>query len=46
MAQTSGWRVGRACPLSPGNSDINLFRSRQYIGDLDAEIPDGAFELS
>jgi hypothetical protein len=28
-----------------GNSDINLFRYRQCIVDLDAEMPDRAFDL-
>ena len=45
LAQTSGWRAGRACPLCPGISDINLFRYRQGVIDLDAEIPDCAFDL-
>jgi hypothetical protein len=26
LAQTGDWRSGRACPLCPGISDINLFR--------------------
>ena len=38
-------RAGRACPLCPGISDINLFRYCQSVIDLDAEIPDGAFDL-
>ena len=37
--------TGRACPLCPGISDINLFRYRQRIIDLDAEIPDRAFDF-
>jgi len=37
--------AGRACPLCPGTSDINLFRYCQRIIDLDAEIPDGAFDF-
>jgi hypothetical protein len=45
LAQTGGWRAGRACPLCPGISDINLFRYRQGVIDLDAEIPDCAFDL-
>ena len=36
---------GRACPLCPGISDINLFRYRKGIIDFDAEISDGAFDL-
>jgi hypothetical protein len=45
LAQTGGWRAGRACPLCPGISDINLFRYCQSVIDLDAEIPDRAFDL-
>ena len=37
--------MGRACPLCPGISDINLFRYRQGVIDLDAEIPHRAFDL-
>jgi hypothetical protein len=37
--------VGRACPLCPGISDINLFRYCQRIIDLDAEVSDRAFDL-
>jgi hypothetical protein len=45
VAQTGGQRTGRACPLCPGISDINLFRYCQGVIDLDAEIPDRAFDL-
>jgi hypothetical protein len=45
LALTGGWRMGRACPLCPGISDINLFRYCQGVIDLDAEIPDRAFDL-
>src|SRR4051794_30422988 len=45
MAQTGSWRVGRACPLCPSMSDINLFCYCQGVIDLDAEIPHGAFDL-
>src|SRR6266704_2416312 len=38
VAQTGGWRTGRACPLCPGRSDINLFRYCQSIIYFDAEI--------
>src|SRR3984893_11829280 len=38
LAQTGGWRSGRACPFWPGISDINLFRYCQGVIDLDAEI--------
>jgi hypothetical protein len=45
LAQTAGWRTGRACPLCPGVSDINLFRYCQGVIDLDAELSDRAFDL-
>jgi hypothetical protein len=45
LAQTGGWKTGRACPLCPGISDVNLFRYCQRIIDLDAEISDRAFDL-
>jgi hypothetical protein len=45
LAQSGVWRVGRACPLCPGISDINLFRHCWGVIDLDAEIPDCAFDL-
>jgi hypothetical protein len=44
-AKTGGYGSGRACPLGPGISDINLFRYCQGVIDLDAEIPDRAFDL-
>ena len=37
--------TGRACPLCPGISDINLFRYCKGVIDLDAEIPNRAFDL-
>jgi hypothetical protein len=37
--------MGRACPLSPGISDVNLFRYRQGIVHFDAEVSDCAFDL-
>jgi hypothetical protein len=45
MAQTGGWRLGRACPLCPGISDINLFCYCQSIVYFDPEISDRAFDL-
>jgi hypothetical protein len=45
LAQTGGKRAGRACPLCPGISDIDLFRYCQGVIDLDAEIPDRAFDF-
>jgi hypothetical protein len=37
--------MGRACPLCPGISDVNLFCYRERIIDLDSKVPDGAFDL-
>jgi hypothetical protein len=37
--------MGRACPLCPGISDVNLFRYRKRIIDFDAEVSDGAFDF-
>jgi hypothetical protein len=45
LAQSGGRRAGRACPLCPAISDINLFRYCEGVIDLDAEIPDSAFDL-
>jgi hypothetical protein len=45
VAQTGGWRLGRACPLCPGISDINLFRYCQSIVYLNAKISDRALDL-
>jgi hypothetical protein len=38
-------RTGRACLLCLGISDINLFRYCQCVIDLNAQIPDRAFDL-
>src|SRR5882724_3231321 len=45
LAQTGGWRSGRACPLCPGISDINLFCYCQRIVHFDAEVSNRAFDL-
>ena len=45
MAQSCRSEAGRACPLCPGNSDVNLFRYGQGIIDFDTEISNGAFDL-
>jgi hypothetical protein len=45
LAQTGGWRSGRACPLCPGISDINLFSYGQSIIYFDAQISNRAFDL-
>jgi hypothetical protein len=38
-------RLGRACPLCPGISDVDLFRYRKCVIDLNAEVSDGAFNF-
>ena len=38
--------MGKAYPLCPGGSDINLFRDRERVVNLDAEIADGAFDFA
>src|SRR5258707_7851445 len=45
LAQTGGWKMGRACRLCPGTSDINSFCYCQSIIHFDAEISDRAFDL-
>jgi hypothetical protein len=45
LAQTGGPTMGRACPLCPGISDVNLFRYCQGIVYLNAKISDRAFDL-
>ena len=45
MTRSCRCEPGRACPLCPGISDINLFRYRKRIIDLDAEVSDGAFDF-
>lgn len=37
--------MGRARPLCPGTSDINLFRYCQRVNDLDADVSSRAFDL-
>jgi len=37
--------MGRARLLCPSNSDINLFSNFEGVVDLDAVIPDSAFNL-
>ena len=37
--------LGRARRLCPGISDINLFRYRKSVVDLDAKVPDGALDF-
>ena len=45
LAQTGSWNMGRACPLCPGTSDINLFCHCHSIIHFDAEISDRAFDF-
>jgi len=45
LAQNGGWGPGRACPLYPGISDINLFRYCESIVYFYAKISNRAFYL-
>jgi hypothetical protein len=45
MARPAHIVTGRASLLCPAPSDINLFRYGKGIIDLDAEVPDGAFDF-
>jgi hypothetical protein len=45
MAHFGTKRSGGARLLCPRNSDVNLFRYGQSIVDLDAKVPNGAFDL-
>jgi hypothetical protein len=45
LAQTGGQKSGRACPLCPSISDIDLFRYRQGIVYFDPEISYCALDL-
>lgn len=38
-------QMGRASPLCPGISDVDLFRYREGIINLNAEVSDGAFDF-
>ena len=38
-------RMGRACLLCPGISDVDLFCYREGIIHLNAKVSDGAFDL-
>jgi hypothetical protein len=44
-ARSRGQRSGRACPLCPGTSDVNLFRYRKGIIHLNSEVPDSALDF-
>src|SRR5882762_7801251 len=45
LARSGRSRSGRACPLCPGRSDINLFRYGECVVYLDPEIADSALDL-
>ena len=45
MARFCRGRPGRAFPLCPGISDVNLFSYRKRVIDLNAEVSDGAFDF-
>jgi hypothetical protein len=38
-------KLGRACPLYPGTSDLNSFRDIERVVDLNAEISNCTFDL-
>ena len=37
--------TGRACPLCPSISDVNLFRYGKRVVNLNAQISNGAFDF-
>jgi hypothetical protein len=45
MARSYRCVLGRACPLCPGISDVDLFSYREGIIDLDTEVSNGAFDF-
>ena len=45
LAQICRCGLGRACPLCPGISDVDLFGYREGIIHLDAEVSDGALDF-
>jgi hypothetical protein len=45
LARAGHRRLGRACPLCPGNSDVHLLSDRQGVVDLDPEITYRALDL-
>src|SRR6202012_1180402 len=45
MARSFRCVLGRACPLCPGISDVNLFSYRKRVIDLNAEVSDSAFDF-
>src|SRR6266540_2793511 len=45
LAHSGGCRSGRACPLRPGTSDVNLFRYCKRVINLDAEISNRTLDL-
>ena len=45
LARSPRCVLGRACPLCPGISDVDLFRYRESVVDLNAEVSDGAFDF-
>ena len=45
MAQLGWGGRGRAIPLCPGSSDVDLFGYGERVIDFNAEISDGALDL-
>ena len=45
LARSCRCVLGRACPLCPGISDVNLFSYRKRVIDFNAEVSDSAFDF-
>ncbi len=45
LARSCHDQTGRACPLYPGRSDLDLFRYGESVVDFDAKIANGALNL-
>src|ERR1700680_3506903 len=46
MARPDGLKRGKASPLCPCKSDVDLFRDSESVVDLNPEITDSAFDLA
>jgi hypothetical protein len=45
LTRTCRSQSGKACPLWPGNSDIDLFDFGECIVYLNSKVSDGAFDI-
>lgn len=45
MARSRLQERGRACPLCPVSSDVDLFCYRERIVDFNSQVPDGALDF-